>query len=133
MRTYPRNSPQAAARVVVFALLADGHLGGSEVAALPRLQVAERLGLDSLALAVVLQQLVEDMLAGGGSTWSGHGTLDDVLVHGALDDVDDPALRRRVFALALAAAQADGHLSDGEQAFMDLVACRWSLPACALA
>lgn len=133
MRTYPPDSPEAAARVVVFALLADGHLGGSEVAALHRLQMDERLGLDRIGLADVLQQLVEDMLSGGGSAWAGTGALDGMLVEGALQDVRDPVLRRKVFALALTAAQADGHLSEGEQSFLDLVACRWSLPSCATA
>ena len=29
MRTYPRNSPQAASRILALTLLADGHFGGA--------------------------------------------------------------------------------------------------------
>ncbi len=36
MRTYPTNSPEAAARIVALALLADGHLSLIEIDALER-------------------------------------------------------------------------------------------------
>ncbi|MFM2118860.1 MAG: hypothetical protein RL722_328, partial [Pseudomonadota bacterium] len=36
MRHYPRNSPQAAARLVALTLVADGHLAPAELEALAR-------------------------------------------------------------------------------------------------
>ena len=39
MRSYPKNSPQAAARIVALVLIADGHVSQSEIDALNHLQV----------------------------------------------------------------------------------------------
>lgn len=50
MRTYPRNSPQAAARIVALAMLADGHVCRSEIEALERCDAAARLGLSRASL-----------------------------------------------------------------------------------
>ena len=46
MRSYPRNSPQAAARIVALAMLADGDLTRTELDALDQLDAHEQLGLD---------------------------------------------------------------------------------------
>jgi hypothetical protein len=125
MRWYPRNSPRAAARVVSMALLADGHLSGSELTALERHGVADRLGLDRLELAEVLQHLVEDLLATGAATWHGPRHLHDDVVAAALGDIDEPELRRRVLAMCVAVAHADRHASEGERAFLATAARLW--------
>ena len=44
MRTYPNNSPQAAARIVALAMLADGHLCKTELDLLERMDAIARLG-----------------------------------------------------------------------------------------
>ena len=93
MRSYPRNSPHAAARIVAFTLLADGHLGGSELAALHRLGAAGRLGFDDLDLAGVLRDAVQDLLASGGAAWHGTAQLDAPVLEGIVREIDDPALR----------------------------------------
>ena len=45
MRHYPRNSPQAAARIVALTLLADGHLSKAEVEVGQKVKRGDRLGL----------------------------------------------------------------------------------------
>src|SRR3990167_11018512 len=45
MRSYPVNSPQAAARVVALTVVADGDIGDTEIEWLDRLAVHEQLGL----------------------------------------------------------------------------------------
>ena len=45
MRSYPVNSPQAAARIVALTLVADGDIGDAEILWLDRLAVYEQLGL----------------------------------------------------------------------------------------
>jgi len=45
MRSYPANSPQAAARIVALTVLADGDIGDAEIEWLDRLAVHEQLGL----------------------------------------------------------------------------------------
>ena len=45
MRSYPRNSPEAAARIVALVLISDGHVCRSEIETLHRLQIERELGL----------------------------------------------------------------------------------------
>lgn len=127
MRSYPRNSPHAAARVVVLTLLADGHLSRTELNALLREEMAGELGLATLRLDDLVREVSEDLLATGFGAWSNGQALDHAVVAGALAEVCDPALRERTFSLCVAAAQADGHVSEGEQALLDEAARRWGL------
>lgn len=133
MRTYPRNSPHAAVRIAALVLLADGHLGSSEFAALDRLAGGGRLGLDGPAAADILREAVQDLLAAGGAAWRGTAHLDAPVLDDVLREIDDPALRRDVLAACVALAQADRHLSEGEQAFLAAIAGKWDLQPAALA
>lgn len=131
MRSYPRNSPHAAARIVALALLADGHLSRTELNALARDDAARELGLSALELDDLLRHVAEDLLASGAGLWQGGACLDHAVVASALAEVDAPALRRKVLALCHDVAHADGHLSDGEEALLQQATQRWNLPACA--
>jgi hypothetical protein len=133
MRSYPRNSPQAAARIVALSLLADGHLGSSELAALHRLAEAGRFGTEPPDVPCVVRDAVLDLLATGGPTWSGAAHLDAHVLAGVLHEIDDPALRRDVLALCHTATRADRHVSEGEKAFLAALAAHWQLPAASLA
>ena len=57
MRSYPRNSPEAAARIVALVMISDGHVCRSELDAMQRLQVERELGLTPVAFAQVVQTL----------------------------------------------------------------------------
>lgn len=130
MRSYPRNSPHAAARIVALTLLADGHLSRTELDALARNDVARELGLAPPDLDDLLRHVAEDLLATGAGLWQGGGRLEAACVASALAEVDDPALRRRLLAICHGAAHADGHLSDGEEALLEQAAQRWNLQSC---
>ncbi|WBY00318.1 TerB family tellurite resistance protein [Ramlibacter tataouinensis] len=125
MRAYPRNSPHASARLVALTLIADGHLGSRELAALERAGAHEQLGLGPADLHEVLRHLAEDLVATAG--WSGTAELDPAMVGALLSEVDDPGLQQTVAELALAAAQADGHLASGEQALLASARLRWGV------
>ncbi len=127
MRSYPRNSPHAAARVVVLTLLADGHLSRTELNALLREEMAADLGLAALRLDDLVREVSEDLLATGFGAWSNGHALDHAVVAGALAEVQDASLRERTFALCVEVARADGHVSEGEQALLDEAARRWGL------
>ena len=66
MRTYPRNSPDAAARIVALMLLADGHVDLAELQVLQRLDAEEELGLLTGQLQRVLDEVWVDLLVGWG-------------------------------------------------------------------
>ncbi|MBE7941511.1 TerB family tellurite resistance protein [Ramlibacter aquaticus] len=126
MRSYPTDSPRAAARVVALSLLADGHLGAREFAAVRDSALARRLDLDADALQCVLHELVEDLLTCTGAAWHDGGPGPG-FVDAALAEVRDTGLRREVLDLCSAVAQADGHVSEGERALLTSVARGWKL------
>ena len=114
MRSYPRNSPEAAARIVALVLISDGHVCRSEVEALQQLQVEPTLGLAPGAFAQVVHTLCEDLLMGAYGSGSLMCSVDDATLASLLAEVDEPALQAQVLRLAGAAAAADKHLSDAE-------------------
>ena len=114
MRTYPRNSPEAAARLVALTALADGHLGQRELQVLEQRHAAERLGLTPQIFSRVLRELSEDLMATVFSQWGTAHALQHDLLPALLAEVDDPALRETILALCVDVAQADCHLSDTE-------------------
>lgn len=125
MRTYPLNSPQAAARLLAMALVADGNYALSEIKALDRLDAARQLGLPPQDLKAVIEAFCEDLLLGAHGEWLGSSQLDAATRQALLAEVTDPALRTKIVALCEAVVAADGHLADGETAMLDSLTRAW--------
>ncbi len=125
MRTYPLNSPQAAARLLAMALVADGNYALSEVRALDRLDAARKLGLQPQELKTVIEAFCEDLLLGAQGEWLGSSQLDPATRQQLLNEVTDDALRSNIVALCVAVVEADGHLADGETAMLDSLTRAW--------
>lgn len=131
MRTYPRNSPHAAARIVALALLADAHLSKTETEALERLQVARRLGLAPNELYAVLHDFCADLLATSHLAWSDACRIDEATLKALLDEIDEPALQRELLELCTELVAADGHLAEGEALVLSAAVARGWTPAAA--
>lgn len=127
MRSLPRNSPEAAGRVLALALMADGHVCRSELDGLQAQHAEQRLGLAPGALPQLLHQLCEDLLAVAPAAGGLAEALDDETVLPLLDELDDPALQRQVFELAMAVTRADGHAAEGELSLLGSMIVRWGL------
>lgn len=127
MRSYPRNSPEAAARIVALALLADGHLCDREMNLLNRLGVAARLGLPPQRLHAVVQAFCEDLLQAEGLAWSGVGQLSPDVLHSLLAEVEDTQLRLHVVQLCAHVVEADGQVTDAEALVLSQAVERWGL------
>ena len=125
MRSYPRNSPQAAGRLVALVLLADGHVCRSEFASLEALDAPRALGLPPGAMPPLVQDLCEDLLLGAWHGGSMLDSVDEATLAQLMAEVDDPALRGEVLRLAHAAAAADSHLSEGEAFVLDAARRHW--------
>lgn len=125
MRSYPRNSPEAAARIVALVLISDGHVCRTEVEALQRLQVEPELGLTPGAFAQVVHTLCEDLLMGSFGSATMMCSVDGDTLASLLAEVDDPALQARVLRLAAAAAEADRHVADAEALVVDAAQKQW--------
>lgn len=127
MRTYPRNSPEAAARIVALVLIADGHVCRSEVEALQQLRIEPQLGLAPGAFAQVLHTLCEDLLAGAYAGGSLMCSLDEATLASLLAEVDDRRLQRQVLRLAIAAAEVDQHLAEAEALVLAAARHQWAV------
>ena len=114
MRTYPLNSPQAAARIVALTLLADGHVNKRELDALDRVAAHEQFGMSRQELHAVVQTFCEDLLMAAQLCWDSACRLDAAAMDELMAEVDDPALWRKVMQVCEAVIDADGHVSDGE-------------------
>jgi hypothetical protein len=127
MRSYRRDSPEAAARIVSIALIADGHHSRGELEALDCCGARERLGISQEALHDVVRTLCEDLLASSSGDWAAACTVDAATLESILDEVQDPLLRLEVLQLCLAAIASDGHVTHGESAVVRAAIQRWGL------
>lgn len=127
MRHHPRNSPAAAARLVALALIADGHVCRSELAALRQAGAETALGLAPGELGEVLQGLCEDLLLAQHAGPMA-ARLDEALVAALATDVDDPRLQAAVLRAVDAATRADGHLLASEAGVAEALARAWRMP-----
>lgn len=125
MRTYPRNSPQAAARIVALALTSDGHVSSAEERALESLDIAGELGLAPSQFAQIVQALCEDQSLANTPFTPPVGQVDGALLVTLIDEIDDPVLRRKVIRLCIAVTIADNYLADGEIALLAAVFNAW--------
>jgi len=127
MRSYPRNSPEAAARIVALVLIADGHVCRSEFDVFERLDGSRELDLQSDSLPRIVQTLCEDLLMCGYGSGSMLGAVSDSGLASLMAEVDEPVLQRKVLRLAVAAARADRHLADGEALVLAAARRHWGL------
>ena len=127
MRSYPLNSPEAAARIVSLVLISDGHVCSSEFDILKRLGAERELGLEPQLLPHIVHTLCEELLASGYETGSLMCNVDDSTLASLMAEISDPVLQRKVLRLSLAAARADGHLADGETLVVDAARRHWHL------
>lgn len=127
MRSYPTNSPQAAARIVALTMLADGHLAKSELDVIGRQGAHEQLGLDLETMQSVLHGFCEDLLHSAHLTWSDACRIDPRTLAQLMAEVDDPALRMKVLQLCLKVVQADDHVAEGETIVLGAAVEHWGL------
>lgn len=126
MRSYPRNSPEAAARLVALALLADGDLSRIELQTVEALQVHQRLGMDRDTLREVLHDFCEDLLS-THRPWGSSCRIDPQTLDSLLAEIDEPALRRLVLQLCVAIVEADRHVAEGESMVLVAAVEQWGL------
>lgn len=125
MRNYPRNSPEAAARILALLLIADGNVCQSELRRLESLGAARAIGLEPDGLLRIVQTLCEDLMAASaGGEWL-TAPPDDATLAALFDEIDAPALRRTVLDLAEATAEADRHVAVGESHLLDSLRRHW--------
>lgn len=126
MRNYPRNSPEAAARIVALVLVSDGHACRSEMDAVDKANAVEELGLGPDAFRTVLRTLCEDLLTGASSGLMLSG-VDAEGLRSIMAEVDDEDLQRKILKLSVAVAAADAYLAEGESVVLEAALQLWRL------
>ena len=127
MRTYPTDSPQAAARIVALTLVADGHVSKTELDVLDRVGAYRQLGLDRHAVHSVLQGFCEDLLQASDPHWAGACQVDARTLSQLMAEIESPALRIMVLRLCVAVVEADDHVADGESIVLVSAVEQWGL------
>ena len=128
MRHYPRNSPQAAGRILALALLSDGHLSKRELDKLDSLDAHTTLGLGRTELHTIVHGFCEDLLSSMHLSWGDACQVDQATLAALMSDIDDPALRHTLLQLCLAIVDADAHLAEGESVMLTAAIHHWVLP-----
>ena len=126
MRTYPNNSPQACARIVALAMLADGHFCKTELDVLARLDADAQLGLAPDELKAIVHTLCEDLFYSSHGSWD-PANLDSSTLNALLAEINDPQLRVKVLALCVAVTEADDHLAEGETRVLAAAWKQWGM------
>ena len=127
MRTYPRNSPEAAARLVALVLISDGNASKSEVEVLNGLGGVLDLGLEPKDMPGIVQTLCEDLLMEGFEGRSILTRVGEDLMASLTAEIDNPLLQAQVLRIARSVIYADGHLSDAEFAMLDAISRHWQV------
>lgn len=127
MRSYPPNSPQAAARIVALTMVADGHIGAAELDLLERLAVHEQLGLPRDELEGLLKAFSEDMRSGDWSYGGDASPVDERTLADWMATIQDPALQRKLLRLCVELAEADAQVAAGESAVLVAAVEHWGL------
>jgi len=127
MRTYPTDSPEAAARIVALTLVSDGHVSKQEMDVLDRVGTYEALGIDRAGMLTVLQDFCEELLQAQHAQWSDACQIDPRTLNLLMAEVADPLLRMAVLRLCIAIAEADGHIADGESIVLVNAVEHWGL------
>lgn len=127
MRSYPANSPQAAARIVALTAVADGDIGEAEIEWLDRLAVHEQLGLARHELHVLLDTFCEDLLSSGQLPWAGACPVDERTLADLMGEIEDPALRLNLLRVCVELAEADACVDEGESIVLVAAVEHWGL------
>ena len=127
MRSYPTNSPQAAARILALIVVADGDIGDAELQWLDRLAVHERLGLARHELHALLDTFCEDLLSSDQLKWADACPVDERTLADLMGEIQDPALRLKLLRLCVELVEVDAQVDDGESFVLVAAVEHWGL------
>ena len=127
MRSYPANSPQAAARIVALTVVADGDIGEAEIEWLDRMAVHEQLGLARHQLHALLDTFCEDLLSSDQLTWADACPVDEGTLADLMGEIQDPAMRLKLLRLCVDLAESDAHVAEGESIVLGAAVEHWGL------
>ncbi|MBL8448216.1 MAG: hypothetical protein JNJ44_12470 [Zoogloeaceae bacterium] len=127
MRTYPSDSPEAKARIIALALLADGGLDKSELECLDNQDVVSHLGIAAGTFDSVLFEFYQDIEQSGLRRTDGQLDLENPAIEAVLDEIHHPNHRKSLLRAIVDIAQADRDLSLGELRLTSMAMRHWGI------
>lgn len=127
MRHYNTDTPEALARIVAAAVLADGGLDKTELRLLEGNAVLPRLGMSTEEFDRVVHEFCDDMQIVSLRDDSGQLALDRETIDQLLSDVRSPNLQMSLLGILLDIVSADDRLSSGELTLVSQAMTRWGL------
>jgi hypothetical protein len=127
MRHYATDSPEATARILALALLADGAIDLSELESLQRHKIVGKLGLDSALFDKVVHEFCEDMLSYAHQAPSGRHELDLESIDALLNEIRDPDKRNTLLSSMLNIINAEGMVLASEGRLISQALKVWHL------
>jgi hypothetical protein len=127
MRTYPRNSPEAASRILALTLLADGHFDQAEAVSLEQARAFEALGMRPDELDAAVSEFCADLLSCSALNWSDACFVDPATLASLMAEIDDPALRRTLLHLCVKVVEADQQVTEAEAMILRAAVEHWGL------
>ena len=127
MRTYPRDSARAAARIIALTVLADGDIGEAETALLNRLDVPKQLGLSQSEFHAVIDTFCEDLLSSKQLVWADACPVDERTLADLMGEIESPALRKKLLRLCVEIAEVDDRVTEGESIMLVAAVEQWGL------
>ena len=132
MQRHPPDSPQAVARVLALAIVADGSYDPRELAALDRCGGFARIDLPRGEFIALLRELFSWLMC--RMARDGHASLlDDEVIDRLAAEVRRPDLQLLTCGLLMEILPADGRLSQAELAVLQRLLERWQPPRQSLA
>jgi hypothetical protein len=127
MRIYPADSPEAMARLVTIALIADDSVSPDEIEQLHRDDLLACIGIDRDRFDAVYYEVHEDMLECGTRLPDGRLTLDSGTIGRLLDDIGRPELQLLMVRTIRAIGQADRIMTGSETELLGMAMRRWGV------
>ena len=127
MRHYPTNSPEAMARIVALALLADGAIDLSELESMKRHEITKGLGLDDRQFDKVVHDFCNDMMTFAHRAPTGQFELDQKSIDALLAEIQDSELQSRLLSAIFSIVNAEGNLLASEVTLVSRAMTRWGL------
>ena len=127
LRAYVPDSPQAKARLVVLAMLADGRLDDVELDGLDRNGTLSSIGISREDFFAVLYDVCADVES--FPRGRGEYVLTPAVLHSLLSEVSDGEGRQKLLRLIFDVIRSDGRLAKGEAALFWQAVDTWNFRA----
>ncbi len=127
MRHYTPDSPQAAARLLALAILADGGLDVAELRVLDDYDIAGKLGLDKYLFDEVIKDFCFDLAQYSDREFASHLELDRETIGHLLRDIRNPGRQMELLRMMVDIVNADGSLAGGEAVLISEAMVVWGL------